>query len=559
MSAQEWKEKGNNYLKSKDYDNALSCYTEAINADPSDHIHYSNRSVCFYNMGKYDKALEDANTCISTKPDWAKGYLRKAMAEVQMDNYDDAEASYTRGLELEPSNQQLKDGLSELQAKLKNPMTKNYNKLFTDPRTSKYMSDPQFKNLLDFAMKDQSMLMQLIGKDPRFMDVFSVLTGIDLNMMSQQAEKGKKEKDKEDLEKKKRQEEDQRKNEEEKKRREEEERYNNLSEEEKQEEIQKKAAEELKLKGNEAFKLKDYDTALEYYDKAIETYPKELTFYLNRAGCHHEKKQYDKVIEDCLHVADNTFDFQKKGRAFGRIAFAYQEQGELDKAIEYFEKSLLENNDPRVKDALKSATDLKKKMETEKYLNPELAEEANIRGNDLYKAGKYPQALEEYNESIKRNPKHAKYYSNRAACYIKLMEFNYAARDCDKAIELDPTMIKAYQRKASCHMLTKEYHKAMATYEKGMKLFPGDKELKDGYYRCMAQVNSFGDSKDDDEREKRAYSDPEIQNIIKDPRIQQLFKDLQDNPKSANDAIMKDEFIGGAFKKLVAAGIIKTK
>ena len=41
--------------------------------------------------------------------------------------------------------------------------------------------------------------------------------------------------------------------------------------------------------------------------------------------------------------------------------------------------------------------------------------------------------------------------------------------------------------------------------------------------------------------------------------LEQFFKDLKENPKSANDAMMKDEFIAGAFKKLVAAGIIKTK
>ena len=67
------------------------------------------------------------------------------------------------------------------------------------------------------------------------------------------------------------------------------------------------------------------------------------------------------------------------------------------------------------------------------------------------------------------------------------------------------------------------------------------------------------DSQDDEERVKRAYADPEIQRLVQDPRIQQLFKDLKENPQCANEAIMKDEFIAGAFKKLVASGIIKTK
>jgi stress-induced-phosphoprotein 1 len=258
-------------------------------------------------------------------------------------------------------------------------------------------------------------------------------------------------------------------------------------------------------------------------------------------------------------VADNTFDFQKKGRAYGRIAFAYQEMGELNKAAEYFEKSLLENADRRIKDALKVVQDMIKKQETDKYINPELAEEANNKANELYKAGKYPEALLQYNESIKRNPKNPKYYSNRAAVYIKLMEFGHACSDCEKALELDPKFLRAVQRKATCQTMMKQYHKAIDTYEKGMKDFPNDKELKEGYYKVMNLINASGTAEDEEARVKGAYSDPEIQKIVMDPRIQQLFKDLKDNPKVAQDAIMKDEFIGSAFKKLVAAGIIKTK
>ena len=40
---------------------------------------------------------------------------------------------------------------------------------------------------------------------------------------------------------------------------------------------------ELKNKGNEAFKNKDWPTALEFYSKAIEKNDKEPAFYTNRA------------------------------------------------------------------------------------------------------------------------------------------------------------------------------------------------------------------------------------------------------------------------------------
>lgn len=560
MNATEWKEKGNNHLKNKEYSEALNCYNEAANLEPSNHIHFSNRSACYFNMSNYLKALEDAETSIKIKPDYIKGYQRKASALEKLDKSEEAIEVYKKALEQDPNNQQCKDALAELESANKNPFMKNYSKLFTDPRTSKYMGDPQFMNLLNFAMKDQKMLMELVSKDPRFMDVFSVLTGIDLAGMSEGVSKSKKEKEEMDKERKKQEEEARKKSEEERKKNEEQEKLNQMSEEEKHEFIAKQKAEELKAIGNEHFKKKEWEQALKYYNDAIALYPKELTLFLNRAGVNHEFKQYEKVIEDCSHVVENTFDFVKKGRAYGRMGFAYQELQNYDAAIEAFNKSLLENNDLRIKEALRSVIKQKEKLEAERYLNPELAEEHNNKANELYKAGKFPDALKEYNESIRRNPNVAKYYSNRSACYTKLMEFSSACKDCDKALEIDPTYLKAYQKKASCHILMKELHRALDTYEKALKLFPDDPELKNGYATAISQINSSGATPEEDqERVKHAYADPEIQRLLMDPRIQQLFKDLQENPKAANDAIMKDEFIATACKKLMAAGIIKTK
>ena len=64
---------------------------------------------------------------------------------------------------------------------------------------------------------------------------------------------------------------------------------------------------------------------------------------------------------------------------------------------------------------------MKKETEAKAYINPEKAEEHRQKGNEFYKAAEYPNAIKEYDEGIKRDPKSVALYSNRCATYIKLM------------------------------------------------------------------------------------------------------------------------------------------
>lgn len=56
------------------------------------------------------------------KPDWAKGYGRKAAALFGLGNYPDANDVYEAGLKLEPTNVLLQKGLQETQQAMEKGM-----------------------------------------------------------------------------------------------------------------------------------------------------------------------------------------------------------------------------------------------------------------------------------------------------------------------------------------------------------------------------------------------------------------------------------------------------
>ena len=248
---------------------------------------------------------------------------------------------------------------------------------------------------------------------------------------------------------------------------------------EEEKEDKKEIEEERKKIEEEKKKIEEGKKKIEEEKRKIEEEEEEKRKKEEEA----KKKKEDEInsiaIDLCKHVCDNTSDFSKKSTAFGIIGYAYRALNNLDEAIKAFEVAQMENNDPRIKEALNETIKIKEKREAEAYINPEIAETENLKANELYKAQNYSEALKVYEEAIKRNPKMPKYYTNKAQCYIKLLEFDLAIKECESAIKIEPKAIEAYQKKAICHFIIKEYYKALQTIEDGMKYFPDDQELKE--------------------------------------------------------------------------------
>ena len=90
---------------------AVKMYTDAIKLAPS-HTLYGNRSACWCKGGNYQQAFEDACKAIDLMPTFAKGYARKGAALHGLDRWGEAIKVYEAGLKLEPSNEDLKQGVA---------------------------------------------------------------------------------------------------------------------------------------------------------------------------------------------------------------------------------------------------------------------------------------------------------------------------------------------------------------------------------------------------------------------------------------------------------------
>ncbi len=209
--------------------------------------------------------------------------------------------------------------------------------------------------------------------------------------------------------------------------------------------------------------------------------------------------EYEKRSKDCLeqieeaakeaqNVLQQTKDERKQSEEAASSAKAdmhftqaltYQNEGELDKAIEEYgrsiaakESSVAYNNRGNCwaekEEFDKAITDYNKAIE----LDPKFALAYNNRGLIWDDKGDFDKAIADFNKAIELNPKDARFYSNRGVTWRKKGEFDKATADYDKAIELDPKVAGFYSNRGAAWAEKGEFYKAIADYDKAIELDP---------------------------------------------------------------------------------------
>jgi len=312
-------------------------------------------------------------------------------------------------------------------------------------------------------------------------------------------------------------------------------------------------AEKIKLEGNEMFKNKKYNEALELYIKAFELNPKELTYNLNLASCYHQLKDYHNVIDNCSHVITASNDKEKQAKAYGRMAYAYQELKDYTKAIEAFKSSISIKSNNNLVISLSQVIKLKEQFDKENYINKELAEEHNKKADVLFKKGDFPQSIVEYSKAIERFPTNADYYINRGLAKIKLIDHNGSIIDFKEALKYNPHNLFVIKKLASIYEFLTYYLKAYNLYQKGLEKNPDDKDIIEGVLNSQIGCLVNGD--------KLLYKE-----IIKNERVRELFKnknvcqivvDSRISMVKVQQTIMQCQDLNEAYNILYEMGIIE--
>jgi stress-induced-phosphoprotein 1 len=271
-----------------------------------------------------------------------------------------------------------------------------------------------------------------------------------------------------------------------------------------------------KTEGNNAFKAKNYEEAIQKYTEAISFDGSDVTFFSNRSACYAAKNMWQQAFEDgrqCV-IVDKSFV-----KGYFRAALACQNLDNLKDANEFITRGLgIESTNADLKKMQKEIEDLQRKqkidsvleqaqkelsnndaaaafktlevglridpnnpalskmmdqvrpryerLEKERVANLDPRERIKEQADKEYKDAKFEQAIKTYTKCIdqisdKSSELAIKCYNNRAACHKQLSNFDATIEDSTAVLEHRPDDVKALIRRAQAYEACERFKSAL--------------------------------------------------------------------------------------------------
>lgn len=165
------------------------------------------------------------------------------------------------------------------------------------------------------------------------------------------------------------------------------------------------------IKGIIYFSLKEYDQAEGYYNEAITLKPDFSEARYNLCGLYLTVDKPDQAIEQCSKAASDVL-YGARDKALTSLGTAYFKKGDIEKAKEYYQKSL--------------------------EINPAFVYTRNELGKLYLSTGKVSDAIEEFRKAVDGYDLYDEAHYNLALAYLKLARIEDACKSFKRVVEISP-------------------------------------------------------------------------------------------------------------------------
>ena len=152
--AEEAKQRGNDFFRSKDWPKAVAEYEEAVKRSPKNAPIRNNLSAALCKIMDFNGAKREIEKALELDPKYVKAWARKGDIEMVMKEFHKATDSYKKGLELEPGNAACKQGLSKVTAQI-NYGRANMTEEQKKEQAAHAMADPEIQAILQDPVTQQ--------------------------------------------------------------------------------------------------------------------------------------------------------------------------------------------------------------------------------------------------------------------------------------------------------------------------------------------------------------------------------------------------------------------
>jgi tetratricopeptide (TPR) repeat protein len=140
----------------------------------------------------------------------------------------------------------------------------------------------------------------------------------------------------------------------------------------------------------------------------------------------------------------------------------------------------------------KAIESFRKANELDRKFGPNLAAAYQQRGYAAANERRFPEAIADFTEALKVNPKDAGIYEQRAAVEMKINDLDKALADYSEAIKLNPHEARYYLYRGYIFESKADWKNSMADTEKALKIDKKNAEAISRKTRLEARMKAAG-------------------------------------------------------------------